>query len=162
MQQELTGTGVCVRAGKDRYNDNQQMIWGLIPLATKVGTGDTGGGMYIFQHTDMAKGGPPRHIHHEQEEWFYVVKGQFAFEIGEEKYRLGPGDSLLAPRKIPHAWANVGEEPGTLITAVSPAGTFETFIRETARHATLPTPKEIEKAFADHGMTVVGPPLTVG
>jgi mannose-6-phosphate isomerase-like protein (cupin superfamily) len=152
---------VHVPAGKDRHKENELMIWGLIPLATKVSTRDTGGGMYIFQHTGMAKGGPPRHVHHEQDEWFYAIEGEFAMEVGEEKFRLKPGDSLLAPRKVPHAWACVSDKPGTILTIVSPAGRFETFIRDTARLPTLPTPDEVAKAFAAHGMTVVGPPLDV-
>ena len=82
-------------------------------------------------------------------------------EVGEEKYTLNPGDSLLAPRAVPHAWACVSDTPGTLLTAVSPAGTFETFIRDTTKFPPLPSPDEIAKAFAAHGMTVVGPLLKV-
>jgi mannose-6-phosphate isomerase-like protein (cupin superfamily) len=152
--------GVHVPAGKDRF-DEEGMIWGLIPLATKVSTQDSGGDLYVFQHTDMGKGGPPRHVHHAQDEWFYVVAGEFAAEIGDEKFLLKPGDSLFAPRGVPHAWAHVGNQQGTLITAVSPAGTFETFIRDTTKHPTLPSSEDVAKAFEAHGMTVVGPPLEI-
>lgn len=148
-------------AGKDRFGEEGLSIWGLIPLATKLSGRDTSGELFIFQHTDMGKGGPPRHVHHAQDEWFYVVKGEFAMEVGDQKYRLGPGDSLFAPRGVPHAWAHIGDGPGTLITAVSPAGTFESFIRETTRHAQVPSEADVAKAFAAHGMTVVGPPLPV-
>ena len=72
---------------------------------------------------------------------------------------MKPGDSAFAPRNVPHAWAQVSDESGTMLTVASPAGTFETFMEDTTRHATLPTPDEIEKAFAAHDMTVVGPPL---
>jgi mannose-6-phosphate isomerase-like protein (cupin superfamily) len=149
-----------VPAGADRHGENKLMIWGFVPMETRVATSDTGGSLFVFTHTDMPKGGPPRHVHHEQDEWFYAVKGEFVMEVGDEKFRLKPGDSLLAPRRIPHAWACV-VAPGTLITALTPAGTFETFIRDTTKHATLPPPEEINKAFAAHGMTVVGPPLDV-
>jgi hypothetical protein len=74
---------------------------------------------------------------------------------------LKPGDSLFAPRIIPHAWAHIGAGPGSLLTIVSPAGTFEEFIRDTARFPKLPPPEEVEEAFAAHGMKVVGPPLLV-
>jgi quercetin dioxygenase-like cupin family protein len=151
---------VYVAAGKDRYDHNQAMIWGLIPLSIRVSTKDTGGELFVFQHTDMGKGGPPRHIHFAQDEWFYAVKGEFAMEIGEEKFRLKPGDSILAPRMISHAWACVSD-PGTLITSLTPAGTFEKFITDTTKYPTLPSPEDIAKAFADHGMKVVGPPLKV-
>ena len=81
--------------------------------------------MYVFEHRNMGKGGPPRHVHHEQDEWFYVIQGEFAVEIGEDKFRLKPGDSLFAPRKVPHVFACISNEPRTLITVVSPAGTSE-------------------------------------
>lgn len=161
MATETARRAVCVRTGTDRSDDNRLMIWGIIPLAIKVSAKDTDGRLFVFEHRDMGKGGPPRHIHHEQDEYFYVVAGEYAFEIGEEKFRLTAGDSLLAPRKVPHAWANVGDAPGTLLTELTPAGTFEEFILETTRHKTLPPPEEIAKAFTAHQMTVVGPPLKV-
>lgn len=152
---------IHVPAGHDIDGDQKLMIWGLIPLAIKVPTQSTGGSLFVFQHTDMGKGGPPRHVHHAQDEWFYAIRGQFRAEIGGKSFTLNPGDSLLAPRGIPHAWACVSDEPGTIITAVTPAGTFEEFIRDTARHPTLPPPDEIARAFEKHGMTVLGPPLEV-
>jgi mannose-6-phosphate isomerase-like protein (cupin superfamily) len=153
--------GIHVPAGKDRFHEDGLKIWGLIPLANKLSSQDTGGGLYLFEHRNMGKGGPPRHVHHEQDEWFYVIQGEFLFEVGEEQFRLKPGDSLFAPRQVPHAWAHVGDEPGTLLTAVTPVGAFETFLRDTARHPTLPPPEAVAKAFADGGMTVLGPPLPV-
>lgn len=153
--------GIHVAAGKDRFEENDLLIWGLIPLSTKISARDTGGSLYLFEHRDMGKGGPPRHIHHEQDEWFYAIKGEFVVEVGDEQFRLHPGDSLFAPRQVPHAWAHISDEPGTLLTAVTPAGTFETFIRDTTRFSELPTPEEIAQAFAAHGMTVVGPPLAI-
>ncbi|RJQ49385.1 MAG: cupin domain-containing protein [Desulfobacteraceae bacterium] len=154
--------GIHVFAGMDRFKEDGRMIWGLLPLSNKVSSKDTGGDLYVFEHTNMGKGGPPRHVHFEQDEWFYVIKGEFAFEIGDEKFRLKPGDSLFAPRNVPHGWAHISDQPGTLLTLVCPAGTFETFLRDTTRHANLPTPEEVEKAFEAHGMKVVGPPLEVG
>ena len=160
MTPTVLESGVPVPAGQDRYRENGLKIWGLIPLTTKVSTRDSGGGVYIFEHTNMGKGGPPRHIHYEQDEWFYVTKGEFAMEVGDERFRLKPGDSMFAPRMIPHVWAQISNQ-GSLLTLLSPAGTFEEFIRDTARHSALPTPEEVEKAFAAHGMKVVGPPLKV-
>lgn len=161
MDQIALLNGIYVPAGKDRFAEHELKIWGLIPLAIKVSAQDTGGALLLFVHEKMGKGGPPRHVHFAQDEWFHVIEGEYAFEIGEEKYRLHPGDSLFAPRQIPHAWANISDKPGTLMTMVSPAGTFEAFILDTTKHAVLPSPEEIAKAFADHEMKVVGPPLAV-
>jgi quercetin dioxygenase-like cupin family protein len=152
---------VPVLSGKDRFGNNKLMIWGLLPLSIKLSGHDTGGQVLMFEHNNIPKVGPPRHIHFDQDEWFYVIKGEFAFEVGEQTYRLHPGDTLFAPRRVAHGWTHVGDEPGKLLTLVSPVGKFETFILETTRHVSLPTPDEVAKAFADHDMQVVGPPLAI-
>jgi quercetin dioxygenase-like cupin family protein len=152
--------GLFVPAGKDRDGEVLK-IWGVIPLEIKVSTADSGGALFVFEHADMGKGGPPRHFHHEQDEWFYATRGEFAFEVGDAQFRLRPGDSLFAPRQVPHVWACVSETPGTLLLALNPAGTFEKFIRDAAHLTQPPSLEESAKAFAAHGMKVVGPPLMI-
>jgi quercetin dioxygenase-like cupin family protein len=150
-----------VPSGKNRF-DKALMIWGVIPLQIKISSDDTAGRLFVFEHADMGRGGPPRHFHYEQDEWFYATKGEFAFEVGDERFTLQPGDSLFAPRRIPHAWAHVGEGPGTLLLAVQPAGSLEAFFMENAAMDRPPTPEEADRSFAAHGMRVVGPPLDAG
>lgn len=161
MASQSSNGNLHVPAGKDLYQQHDAKIWGLIPLHIKVSTSDSGGSLFAFQHTNMGKGGPPRHIHFEQDEWFYAIAGEFIAEVGDKRYTLKPGDSLLAPRMIAHAWACCSNTPGTLITTVTPAGTFEQFIRDTTKSPTLPPMDEIEKAFNAHNMKIVGPPLKV-
>ena len=155
-----TQQGLYVPEGKDR-SEEVLKIWGVIPLQIKISTDDTDGALFVFEHADMGKGGPPRHFHYDQDEWFYVIKGDFAFEVGEEQYTLSPGDSLFAPRMVPHGWAYVGEETGTLLLGVQPAGSLEEFFREGCQMIRPPTPEEADRTFAAHGMKVVGPPLEV-
>jgi mannose-6-phosphate isomerase-like protein (cupin superfamily) len=152
---------VFVPNGRNRF-DEQLMIWGVIPLQIKIASRDTGGSFFAFEHADMGRGGPPRHFHYEQDEWFYATKGEFAFEVGGERFTLRPGDSLFAPRLVPHVWAHVGDGPGTLLLAVQPAGSMEAFFMENCAMDRLPTPEEAERSFAAHGMRVVGPPLDAG
>src|SRR4051794_35123819 len=109
MNTNTMSKAIAVQAGKDRFEQDRMMIWGLIPLAIKVSGEDTNGEVLLFEHREMGKGGPPRHVHFEQDEWFYVLQGDYAFEIGEEKFRLKAGDTIFAPRGVPHGWANVGE-----------------------------------------------------
>ena len=155
-----TQQGLYVSKGKDR-SEEELKIWDVNPLQIKISTDDTDGAMFVFEHADMGKGGPPRHFHYDQDEWFYVIKGDFAFEVGDEQYALSPGDSLFAPRMVPHVWAYVGEDPGTLLVALQPAGSFEAFFRESCEMRRLPTTEEAERMFAAHGMNVVGPLLEV-
>jgi mannose-6-phosphate isomerase-like protein (cupin superfamily) len=154
------GRGVFVPNGRNRF-DEALMIWGVIPLQIKVSTEDTAGRLFVFEHADMGRGGPPRHFHYEQDEWFYALKGEFAFEVGDERFTLRPGDSLFAPRMVSHVWAYVGDQPGTLLLAVQPAGSLEAFFMESCELTRPPTPEEAEQQFAAHGMKVVGPPLAV-
>lgn len=149
---------VYVPNGKTRFQEGL-MIGGVIPLQIKVSGKDTAGSFFVFEHANMGKGGPPKHFHYDQDEWFYAKDGEFAFEVGEEKFVLGPGDSLYAPRMIPHVWAHIGDKPGTLLLAVQPAGSLEEFFMKITKMTQPPTPQEAEQIFAAHGMKVVGPPL---
>ena len=155
-----SGRAVFVPAGKDRFGDHLRLLDGA-PLDGKVSAKDTNGRLYVFEHKEMGKGGPPRHLHPEQDVWFYVVKGEFAFEVGDERFTLKASDSVFAPKKVPHVWACVSETPGTLLLAVQPAGTTEAFFKALANFSKRPAKEELEKLFEAHGMKVVGAPLKV-
>ena len=148
------GEGTQVSAGSDLYQEERK-VFGSMSIDFKVSSLGTNGGFFVVENTDALKGGPPRHLHHEQEEWFYVV------EIGDERYRLGPGDSVLAPRKVPHVWAHVGEGTGRLLVVFQPAGEMEAFFGELAKVEGAPQPEKLRKLFLSHGMEVTGPPLVV-
>ena len=154
------GKAIYVPGGKNRFQE-ELMIWGIIPFQIKVSGKDSDGSFFAFEHAKMGKGGPPRHFHYKQDEWFYAMEGSFAFEVGDEKFTLKPGDSLFAPRMIPHVWAYVGDQPGTLLLAVQPAGSLEEFFIKSCKMTRPPTAEEADKLFAEHGMKVVGPPLTL-
>lgn len=156
----VTTKAVYVPNGQNRFKE-QLKIWGVIPYQVKVSGKDTEGACFVFEHAKMGKGGPPRHFHYEQDEWFYALEGEFAFEVGDEKFLLRPGDSLFAPRMLPHVWAYTGNEPGTLLLAVQPAGSLEEFFAKSCSMANPPTAQEAEQLFAAHGMKVTGPPLTI-
>jgi mannose-6-phosphate isomerase-like protein (cupin superfamily) len=151
-------SGIYLPVGKDRFL--KRLFTGPgIPLDSKVSSTDTHGGMYVFEHRSMGKGGPPRHFHHEQDEWFYVIQGEYRFEIGDQQFRAGSGDSLFAPRQIPHVWANISDIPGTLLIAVQPAGSMEAFFEQIAQITSPLTTQEQAHLFKAHGMQITGPPL---
>jgi quercetin dioxygenase-like cupin family protein len=152
--------GVRVPAGGDRFG-RRRKIFGSMSIDYKVPSSDTDGGLFVVENTNDSKGGPPRHLHHEQEEWFYVVEGEYLAEIGEEHYRLGPGDSVFAPREIPHIWAHVGERTGRLIVAFRPAGEMEDFFDAMSQLEGAASGEELQQLFRSHGMEVTGPPLEV-
>jgi quercetin dioxygenase-like cupin family protein len=152
--------GMLVRAGRDRAN-HPKTVFGGLRIDSKVTTDDTAGALYIIEHTDEARGGPGRHVHHTQDEWFYVLEGSYRIEVGEEKFELGPGDSVFAPRQIPHVWAHVSEGIGRLIIAFQPAGQMESFLGALADAGAAPSRDAMAALFESHGMTLLGPPLSV-
>jgi mannose-6-phosphate isomerase-like protein (cupin superfamily) len=154
-------TARYVPAGRDRFRGEKREVFGSRVIDTKVSTLDTYGGLSVSEIVDVEKGGPARHLHHEQEEWFYVVEGEYVIEVGEERYELGPGDSVLAPRKVAHVWAHVGEGTGRLIAASQPAGQIEALFDELARLGSSPQREDLQRAFSSHGVELVGPPLSI-
>jgi quercetin 2,3-dioxygenase len=116
--------------------------------------------LLILENTFERMGGPARHSHHSQDEWFYALEGDFVIEVGTQRYNLGPGDSILAPRQVSHVWAFVGEGKGRMLIVFTPAGQMEAFFREVTKANAMP-PQDPE-LWRRHGMQLEGPPLTIG
>ena len=128
-------------------------------LDVKISGSDTDGELAIFEQTSLSQGrGTPLHVHHFQDEVFYVVEGSYYFQVGEDKFSLTTGDSIFLPRKVPHAWTQVSKK-GKMTVTLQPAGKLEDFFVTMAELDHEPTPAEIAKIFADNDMQVVGPPL---
>lgn len=145
-----------IAAGEDRFGDYRGL--GVSSIQFKVLPQDSNG-ILILENTFHDKGGPARHLHYEQDEWFYAVEGEFIIEVGQEQMRLNPGDSLVAPRNVPHVWAHVGNTPGRILIAFMPAGRMEAFFREVTKTNAMPA--QDPKLWRDHGMELLGPPLSL-
>ncbi|SRR5579871_6102004 len=145
-----------VAAGIDREGESRGL--GISTIAFKVSLPNSSG-PFILENTFLAKGGPARHLHYDQDEWFYILEGEFQFEVGTDQFHLHPGDSLLAPRQIPHVWAFVGEGRGRILVAFFPAGKMEAFFREVTKANAMP-PQD-PGIWRAHGMELLGPPLSV-
>ena len=123
----------------------------------KVSSADTGGRATVFDTIRHTPGGPPLHVHHDQDEWFLVTEGQFDIRVGDSLFALKPGDSVLAPKCIPHSFRNT-TQTGRIMVTFLPAGTMEEFFAAGSTGGQM-SPPEFAKLFAMHGMQVVGPPL---
>jgi mannose-6-phosphate isomerase-like protein (cupin superfamily) len=148
---------VRVPAGEDRFGEQRGL--GITSMAFKVSTQDTNGGLFILEQRNREKGGPARHLHYEQDEWFYALEGEFIVEVGQERMTLKPGDSVLAPRRVPHVWAYVGGSAGRLLVAFTPAGKMEAFFNEIMKANAMP-PQD-PALWRAYGMELLGPPLAV-
>jgi quercetin dioxygenase-like cupin family protein len=163
-------TSLLTRADKGfKINAGEGRIHGHIKLKgvnsnvldVKISGSDTNGDLAIFEQTSLSQGkGTPLHIHHLQDEIFYVLEGSYYFQVGDQKFSLSKGESIFLPRKVPHAWTQVSEI-GKMNVIMQPAGKLEDFFVTVAALDHEPTPKEMAKIFADNEMQVVGPPLKI-
>ncbi|NBB30043.1 cupin domain-containing protein [Cellulophaga sp. BC115SP] len=145
-----------IRSGESRFQESTQV--GLSPNNIKVSSKDTSGQLTVFEYIGREKGGPPLHIHPNQDEIFFIVEGEYLFQVGKEQYRLKAGDTIFLPRNIPHAFAQTSSA-GKLFFMFQPSGKMEDFFRALGALKTQPTPEEGARIFAAHDMQVVGPPL---
>jgi quercetin dioxygenase-like cupin family protein len=155
-----TGKGFKVDSGEARFGRHYKMKGvTLNTLDIKISGEDTDNDLAVFEQIGLTpNGGPPLHIHHNQDEWFYVIEGEYKFQVGEEKYQMKAGDTIFLPRSIKHAFIQLTEK-GKMIVSYLPAGTMEHFFEVTDRWTALPSKEEIAKVFAEHDMQVVGPTL---
>lgn len=160
QNQSTQRAGLVVRAGDDRFREPYDLTVGH--MECKVSGRDTGGAMAIFEALTYKDDRPVRHLHHEQDEWFFVLEGEYEIHVGDVVSRIGRGDSVFAPRKVPHVWGCVSESPGRLLALLQPAGTIEAFFRElpryVARNASIAEMQELNRR---HGMEVLGPRLPI-
>ena len=73
----------------------------------------------------------PRHTHTREDEVYYVLRGELEVIVGEEVFILSAGDTLMAPRDIPHQLRNSGNVENHYLLMFSPSG-FEEFLMATA------------------------------
>jgi len=112
-----------------------------------------------MEHRNIRKGGPPRHLHHKEDELFYVLEGEYVVEVGSKMHRLRTGDCILGPREVPHSWAFVGSESGRLLLAYAPAGRMQAFFLERdKRGGAYANDAALMHAY---GMELLGPPIAV-
>lgn len=130
-------------------------------LTIRISSRDTKGAFTVFEGHTPPLDGPPLHRHRDQDEWWYIVEGEYRFEVDGEVIYASAGSTVFAPRGSTHTFQNVGCEPGYTITTVVPGGVdlfFEDLERAVPRGA-KPDPAKMLPVFERHGQELLGPPL---
>lgn len=133
-----------------------------------LATGEQTGGAYVLSEARVLPGGgPPPHIHHREDEAFFVLEGEITFTLGGRKVVAKPGTFIQGPRGIPHAFKNESHVPARMLILVTPPG-FEKFMAEIAQPVPsfdsppVPvTPADIQKLLAvapNYGIEILPPP----
>ncbi|MGA2570277.1 MAG: cupin domain-containing protein [Terracidiphilus sp.] len=124
-----------VGAGEDRFGHPHPL--GFSSLTFKVSASDTGGNLFVIEHRNLTPGaGPALHLHYSQEEWFYVMESEVIFQVGDQRLTLHAGESVLAPRRIPHTFSAVGA-PAHMLIAFTPADKMEQYFIDGAQNPSV-------------------------
>lgn len=141
----------------------------------KTTAAETRGNLFQMVARDSRGAATPLHIHHDADETFFVIEGELTIFVGDERYVAGPGDFVLAPRGIPHAFVVTSDRAETLVT-FGPAGGegplghgVDGFFREVADEVgagerpapRIPDPEDFARRMAAYNIELVGPPPAV-
>jgi quercetin dioxygenase-like cupin family protein len=118
--------------------------WGEGLAVIKATGADTGGQLAILEITEPPGAEAPRHVHHKEDEGFWVLEGEVTFDVGGTTIAATAGDYALGPRDVPHSY-RVGPDGCRMLFIVTPAG-FEDLVRAmsvpAAERGLPPSPQE--------------------
>lgn len=148
----------------------EALIW-LGELAIIHATGKETNGRYAMIELYATKEGEaPWHVHHHEDEGFYIIDGEMTFYIGDKVVKGRPGDFIFAPKDIPHMYTVDTPRHARVMMTFSPAG-FEDFVRATSVPSTslIPPPpetvnidyEEVMRIARQFGAEFVEPPMCV-
>ena len=133
-------------------------------LIVKATGEQTGGAFTLIDNVGPSGGESPYHVHHNEDEAFYVLEGEMTVYVGGEKIKAEPGTWVYGPREVPHGFRIGGASPVRFLLLYTPAG-FEQFfveVGEPARELTLPTaePPNMERLISlapKYDIEILGP-----
>jgi mannose-6-phosphate isomerase-like protein (cupin superfamily) len=123
-------------------------LWVMGVLVTlKVPGHKTGGAYALFEVATQSGEGPPPHVHHREDEAFYVLEGMYEFLVGGEALRVEAGSLLYVPKGTLHTHSNVGEGAGRMLVTQTPGGLYERFFEEVGQEMV----SKASMAFSEEG-----------
>jgi quercetin dioxygenase-like cupin family protein len=115
-----------------RYQQKPKRYYFDVALGSILLSREDTGGAYCLLDMRVAPGkGVPRHTHTREDEALFVLSGELEATVGDEIFTLRAGQTLIAPRNIPHRLRNSGNVPNHYLIMFSPAG-FEEFLKATS------------------------------
>jgi quercetin dioxygenase-like cupin family protein len=132
-----------------------KMLWVADELMTfKASSEDTGGAYSLTDSVVPPLGGVPPHIHHREDEAFWVLDGELEVLVGENTFRAGAGSYVHLPKGIPHTYKNVSTKAARFLTLMVPGG-LEKFFEEVGKPGTdLSSPPPFEEEDLDRLLAV--------
>ena len=115
-----------------KYQPKPRRYYFDVALGSILLSGEDTGGAYCLLDIRVAPGkGVPRHTHTREDEALFVLSGELEATVGDEVFTLTAGETLIAPRNIPHQLRNSGNVTNHYLIMFSPSG-FEEFLKATS------------------------------
>lgn len=108
-------------------NRGEARWWGEGLAVIKVSGAETDGRVAIIEVTEPPGAEAPRHVHHREDEGFWVLDGEVTLEVGGQTIVARSGDYAFGPRDVPHSY-RVGPDGCRMLFILTPAG-FEDLVR---------------------------------
>lgn len=129
-EETMSGTQHTRPAGRHLAKDEGEGIWFIGSfMRFKATTESTGGAFTLIDEIAGPGRQSPPHIHHSEDEAFWIIEGEVTFTCGDEVHVAGPGSFVFLPRDIQHNFRVTSEIPTRMLLWISPAG-LEGFFRE--------------------------------
>ncbi len=153
--------GSALGAGESRSSEPFGFL-GMSFLIKLYGA-DTAGRFTVVETAVPPLVGPPLHRHDREDEYLYVLEGEFLFELDGRRIRTSAGDGVFLPKGLPHTFLNVGQSTGRILSVAEPAGLDAFFIEAAAAcPGARPDMAALAPVFEKFAIAIVGPPLSTG
>jgi mannose-6-phosphate isomerase-like protein (cupin superfamily) len=145
-----------------RANDGLTLKPGPVEtLRFKMTHEDTDGAFdYLIGEIGYA-GGPPLHIHVNEDEVLHLLEGELVLRVGDETVEMTAGDVAFVPKGVPHSYTNRNKMPARAVGVFVPSGLARFLTAFAALPPGASDQQQIEAIGREHGVVVVGPPLAV-
>ncbi|MBO6514972.1 MAG: cupin domain-containing protein [Bacteroidia bacterium] len=153
QQHEHEHNGTLLHVSSDEGKE-----WNVfgVRITGKVLSAQTNGDYSVIVTETPPNGGPPRHVHQNEDELFYVLKGKYEFRCGDTVIQAHEGDLVHLPKGIPHNFVNVDTVTGITMNTITPGG-FEQFfddVAEMSKSTTL-SRKQIDSIAGVYGVSFI-------
>jgi mannose-6-phosphate isomerase-like protein (cupin superfamily) len=97
-------------------------LGGVDRVIWKAVSADTNGQYAMMELWTGPGSGSPLHVHHNEDESFFILEGTLTIWLGDEVVEATPGTFVLVPRDVVHAFRNRGSEMMRALVTMSPGG----------------------------------------
>jgi mannose-6-phosphate isomerase-like protein (cupin superfamily) len=135
-------------------------------MTIKATAESTGGGFGLLEALIAPGFSPPLHVHHREDESFYVLEGELTMKCGDRTFRATAGSFVFLPHDVPHTFVVESDQPARMLTLLTPGGGEGLFIEggrpaeaEGLPPATPPDIEALKRVSSRYDTEIVGPPM---